>query len=293
MLQERVATDIFLFTSDLYAQVTAGVVLTPEGAVLIDTLPFPIETEEILRFLSGRNVGKVRYLIFTHYHADHIYGAYLFPDVPILAHARCREHLLARGEEGLAAARAEVPELLESVVLRLPDITLDEGELLLKVGGKTLRIFWAPGHSDDGIAVFVEEDQVLFAGDAMTPVPTVIDGDPVALRATLQRFRELEPDTIVRGHGEVVLRGEVQESLRTAIRYLDLIQEIVAEAAATSDPRRREALLRTDIEKCGISRVALGGESARLHAANLRSLYTRLLQAEGRAPSPRPTVRRR
>ncbi len=293
MFQERVSTDIFLFTSDLYAQVTAGLILTPEGAVLIDTLPFPMETEEILRFLARRNGIEVRYILFTHYHADHIYGACLFPGVPILAHARCREHLLARGEEGLAAARAEVPDLLESVVLRLPDITLDEGELFLKLGGKTLRIFWAPGHSDDGIAVFVEEDQILFAGDAMTPVPTVIDGDPVALRATLRRFQELEPDTIVRGHGEVILRGEVQESLQRAIHYLDLLQEIVAEAAATPDPRRREALLRTDIEKCGISRVALGGESHRLHAANLRSLYNRLLQTGAGAASPRSRSRRR
>lgn len=281
MLQERVSADIFLFTSDLYAQVTAGLVLTPEGAILIDTMPFPIETEQILQFLARRSVGTVRYLIFTHYHADHIYGASLFPETPILAHARCREHLLAHGEEGLAAARAEVPDLLESVVLRYPDITLDSGEVTLQLGGKTLRIFWAPGHSDDGIAIYVEEDLVLFAGDAMTPVPTVVDGDPVALKATLQRFQELEPDTIVQGHGEVILRGEVQESLRAAIRYLDLIQEIVAEAATTSDPRRREALLRTDIEKCGISRVALGGEAPRLHLANLRSLYNRWLQSGG------------
>lgn len=292
MLQERVSTDIFLFTSDLYAQVTAGLIVTSEGAILIDTMPFPMETEQILQFLARRSTGTVRYLIFTHHHADHIYGASLLPDVPILAHARCREHLLARGEEGLAAARAEVPDLLESVVLRFPDITLDDGEVVLQLGGKTLRIFWAPGHSDDGIAIYVEEDQVLFAGDAMTPVPTIIDGDPVALKATLKRFQELEPETIVRGHGEVILRGEVRESLQSAIRYLDLIQEIVAEAATTSDPRRREALLRTDIEKCGISRVALGGEAPRLHAANLRSLYSRLLRS-GAERAPKTTSRRK
>ncbi|RME33342.1 MAG: MBL fold metallo-hydrolase [Thermoflexia bacterium] len=292
MLQERVSSDIYLFTSDLYAQVTAGLIVTPEGAVLIDTMPFPLETEQILQFLTRRSTPTVRYLIFTHYHADHIYGASLFPGTPILAHARCREHLLAHGEEGLAAARAEVPDLLESVVLRLPDITLDNGEALLQLGEKTLQIFWAPGHSDDGIAIYVREDQVLFAGDALTPVPTVVDGDPNLLKATLERFQDLEPDTIVRGHGEVILRGEVQESLRTAIRYLDLIQEIVAEAIATSDPRQRDVLLRTDIEKCGISRVALGGEAPRLHAANLRSLYNRLLRSRAEQ-APRTPGRRR
>ena len=38
MQRERVADDIYVFTSDLYAQVTAGVVVTSEGAVVIDTL---------------------------------------------------------------------------------------------------------------------------------------------------------------------------------------------------------------------------------------------------------------
>ena len=44
MQRERVADDIYVFTSDLYAQVTAGVIMTSEGAVVIDTLAYPEET---------------------------------------------------------------------------------------------------------------------------------------------------------------------------------------------------------------------------------------------------------
>lgn len=274
MLQERVSSNIYLFTSDLYTQVTAGVIVTPAGAVLIDTLPFPVETQAILQFLSRRAPAGLRYIIYTHYHADHIYGASLFPDVPIIAHARCRQHLLDSGAAGLEAARAEAPDLLENVVLRLPDITLDGGEMVLSLGGKTLRIFETPGHSDDGISVYVEEDLVLFAGDAMMPVPTIVDGDPEALKASLQKIRALEPESIVQGHGEVILRGEVKDALRTSIAYLETIQRIAAEAAASE--RRRAALLKTDVEKCGIPRVALNGEAPRLHAANLRTLFRRL-----------------
>lgn len=274
MLQERVSSNIYLFTSDLYTQVTAGVIVTPAGAVLIDTLPFPVETQAILQFLSRRAPAGLRYIIYTHYHADHIYGASLFPDVPIIAHARCRQHLLESGEAGLEAARAEAPDLLENVTIRLPDITLDGGEMVLSLGGRTLRIFETPGHSDDGISVYVEEDLVLFAGDAMMPVPTIVDGDPEALKASLQKIRALEPESIVQGHGEVILRGEVKDALRTSIAYLETIQRIAAEAA--SNERRRAALLKTDVEKCGIPRVALNGEAPRLHAANLRTLFRRI-----------------
>ena len=39
MQRERVADNIWVFSSSLFAQVTAGVVFTSEGAVVIDTLP--------------------------------------------------------------------------------------------------------------------------------------------------------------------------------------------------------------------------------------------------------------
>jgi glyoxylase-like metal-dependent hydrolase (beta-lactamase superfamily II) len=273
MLQERVSADIYLFTSDLYTQVTAGVIVTSAGAVLVDTLPFPIETQAILQFIS-RRATSLRYIIYTHYHADHIYGASLFPDVPIIAHARCRQHLLESGEAGLEAARAEAPDLLENVTIRLPDITLDSGEMILSLGGKTLRIFETPGHSDDGISIYVEEDLVLFAGDAMMPIPTIVDGDPEALKQSLRKIQAMEPETIVQGHGEVILRGEVKDALQTNLAYLETIQRIVAEAVVNE--RRRATLLKTEVEKCGVPRVALNGEAPRLHAANLRTLYHRL-----------------
>ena len=54
MQRERVTEDIYVFTSDLYAQVTAGVVLTTAGAVVIDTLVYPEETLAIKRFVEER-----------------------------------------------------------------------------------------------------------------------------------------------------------------------------------------------------------------------------------------------
>ena len=47
MQRERVTEDIFVFTSDLYVQVTASVVVTTEGIVVIDTLLYPEETQQI------------------------------------------------------------------------------------------------------------------------------------------------------------------------------------------------------------------------------------------------------
>src|ERR1051325_6431448 len=91
MKRDRVSDDVSVFTSNLYAQVTAGVVLTPEGAVLIDTLPFPEETNEIIDYLKSEGPrGVVRYVINTHRHGDHTHGNYLFPNADIIGHRLCR-----------------------------------------------------------------------------------------------------------------------------------------------------------------------------------------------------------
>lgn len=273
MLRERVSADIYVFTSDLYVQVTAGVILTPEGAVVIDTLPFPVESREISRFVAQRSTQGVRYLILTHYHADHTYGAYLFPEAEALMHERCRRLLRTRGEEGLAAARVEAPELNE-VVLRAADLTLDEGEMILHLGDKTMRLLHTPGHSDDMLSIFVEEDRVLFAGDTVMPVPTIVDGDAEVMKQSLIKLAEMQPECIVQGHGEVILRGEVQEVVRTSITYLNTIQQIVADTIARGKPK--ESLLNVSIEKCGLSRVMLNGRAPQLHAVNLLALYKRM-----------------
>ncbi|MFN2226775.1 MAG: MBL fold metallo-hydrolase, partial [Anaerolineae bacterium] len=111
MLRERVTEDVFVFVSDLYAEVSATVILTPDGAVLVDTLPFPQETRQIREFVRQHSRKGVRYVILTHHHADHIYGAYLFPEAELIAHRQAREILLKVGEESLAQARLQTPAL--------------------------------------------------------------------------------------------------------------------------------------------------------------------------------------
>src|SRR4051794_24568670 len=126
MLRERVANNIYVFTSELYAQVTAGAVITSAGAIVIDTLPFPIETRQIVQFIEERQGVPVRYVVATHYHADHTYGASLFKHAKIIAHRDCRSLLDTKGRVGLEHAQKSSREMA-AVQLRLPDIVFDDG----------------------------------------------------------------------------------------------------------------------------------------------------------------------
>ena len=276
MLRERVADDIYVFTSELYAQVMAGVIFTSQGVVVIDTLLFPQETDELLHLVRRRSRNGVRYVINTHSQSDHVYGNYLFDETEVIAHELCRQTLQRHGEEELNEAREQIPELAE-VQLRLPSITFDE-ELTLRLGNKTLRLMHTPGTTPDSIVVHVREDKVLFAGDTVMPVPHIVDGDRLELMESLRSIGKLSVDNIVQGHGGVLLRGEVKETLRSSIAYLETIYERVRKEVEAGTPR--DELRRISIESCSRSRIALDGLVQDLHQANLKALYDQLITGE-------------
>ncbi len=272
MHRERISDDVYVFTSGLYAQVTAGVIVTPAGAIVIDTLPFPDETRQVIDYIQRRSPNGIRFVIYTHYHADHTYGGYLFRGAQVISHALCRELLMTRGDAGLQLARQQNPSLAE-VQLRLPDIVFT-GEMTLRLGGKTILLTHAPGHTPDCITVYIKEDKILFASDTVMPVPYIVDGDADAMLASLIRLKGMALENVVQGHGEIVLRGEIGETINSSVNYLTRMQGAVANAVMLNQSRD-DMLREYDIESCGKSRIALNGLVQQLHAANLITTYDR------------------
>lgn len=272
MRRERVSEDIFIFTSELYAQVTASAILTPEGAIVIDTLPFPTESREMAEFIHRRSPEGVRFVINTHFHADHVYGNYLYPEAEIIGHHRCREMLLEFGEQQLEAAKSETPGL-EEVRLVPPEVVF-ANEMGLHLGNRSLRLMHLPGHTPDGIGVLVEGDKILFSGDAVMPLPYFVWGDRETLKRTLKRIRDLAVENIIQGHGEILLRGEIPEILDRHAHYLDCIYEKVRSVVEARGSERE--LSRITVESCGESSIPLDGLVRQLHQANLIKIYREL-----------------
>ena len=272
MFRERVSDNIYVFTSDLYAQVTAGAVVTPQGTILIDSLPFPSETREMASFINKVSPDGVKYIVLTHYHADHAYGAYLFPEADLVSHGLCRRFLKERGRPALQEAKTQEP-MLEQVELRLPDVTFEGEEMALQLAEHLVQLIWAPGHTKDLVMVYVEQDQALFASDTMMPVPSIVDGDVPAFRTSLEKIKELEISNMVQGHGEVVLVGEVDKAVDASLDYLDAIEEKVTHAIESGEGK--DALRTDDVESTGLSRLPLHGQVQQIHVANLLALYDR------------------
>jgi cyclase len=270
MIRERVADNVYVFTSELYAQVNAGAVVGPDFSVVIDTLAYPEETLEIRDFVENRLGSRVRYVINTHYHADHSLGNGWFKGAVVIGHRLARALMDSRGRESLDRARLQSRELRE-VELLLPDVVFDGGELNVRVGKRTLQLLSLPGHSPDGLGVLVLEDRVLFSGDAMMPLPHLVNGDLEAMTASLQRIPRLKLENVVQGHGEVVLRGEILNAVRSNLNYVACVRREVTRASRRRDPLAY--LASVTIEACGKSRIMLGGLADDLHRRNLAGVY--------------------
>lgn len=267
----RVADDTWVFTSELYAEVNAGLVLSSEGGILIDTLPFPSETKQVLDFAAQVCPAGIRYLINTISHADHVYGSCFVPEAKLIAHEATQDLLIRYGRKALEEAREHTAEL-RKIKIRLPKIIFNEGAVI-RLGDKTVHIMHAPGPGPDVCVVHVREEKVLFASDLIMPVPVIAShfANIAEYKQSLHNLHEFNLEAIVQGHGDLLLRGEVTSSIEESIQYLNdiesRVERLIEEGAGKTE------LLSNTIETFGRSRIPLGGLVQSFHQANLLFLW--------------------
>ncbi len=269
----RVADETWAFTSELYARVNAGLVVTRSGGILIDTLPFPSETRQMKTFVQKLCTSGVKYVVNTQSAADHTYGSYLFPNAELLAHEKARAWQEQYGARNLRNAKRETPELRD-VKLCLPRIVFND-KMVIRVGNKTVHVIHAPGPAPDTSVAYVPEEKVLFASDLIMHIPMICHdhSDIEAYKTSLHKLYDFNLEVIVQGHGDILLRGEVTSSIGRAYNYLLHIEELVHETAAVGGTL--EDMLARDLSEFDISTIPMGDMIRAIHRANLAYLWKR------------------
>jgi metallo-beta-lactamase class B len=122
--------------------VSAWVIKTPEGAILIDTLHDPF-TDVLLDNLRkvGVNPADIKYVVMTHGHFDHAGGAYRLKPLT-QAQFMMTEAGWDEAAQSVAASRGS-PRAWTMIA---KDRVLKDGDAI-RLGGQTVRVYATPGHT--------------------------------------------------------------------------------------------------------------------------------------------------
>ncbi len=250
-----IAGEVYRFRNNNHFSVFA---VTQAGIIATD--PINAEAAQWLKAELQKRFGKpVKYLIYSHDHADHISGGEVFADTAvIIAHDNAKTAIV--GEKRPTA---------------VPMVTFSD-RLTIELGGTVLELTYVGrNHSDNSIVMRFPKERLLFAVDFI-PVEAVAFRDfPDAYMPdwleSLKRVEQMDFDILAPGHGPLGKR----EHVRMFRGYLeDLRGEVLQYAREGKSLEDMKQLIKLD-------KYAKWGGYEQMLPLNIEGMY-RLVQMHRR-----------
>jgi glyoxylase-like metal-dependent hydrolase (beta-lactamase superfamily II) len=255
-------------------------VVGEHATLMLDAGASDAHARRFLDALAAEGVAPPTAVALTHSDWDHVFGA-AEVGAPVLAH-RLTDARLAElaatdwSDEALdarVAAGVKSPEHAANVKAELPaprnvrvaraDTVFDDG-LDLELGGVTVQVRHVGGdHAADSAVMYVQEDGVLFLGDALYE-STGGEAGGAARTLTVERAFPLL-DAVLAFDAELFVEGHTDTVMPRA-EAVDLLDQMRRAGTLVAN-----AGLRDEAAALAAARESLGGEPSELQADLIRA----------------------
>jgi glyoxylase-like metal-dependent hydrolase (beta-lactamase superfamily II) len=235
-------------SSDGEAVANVGVAVLDQAVLVFDTHFTPEGGESLLAAIRSITPKPVRFVVNSHWHADHTHGNQVFAGAQVISSSNARRDMLQMDLPSLnravqisqtqleklrkdliketdAAQRQNMREQIKSreeylqTMARLkitpPIATVDES-VIIRDGKQEARVLvLGAGHTDGDIVLFLPAQKVVFAGDLFfcNAIPNVQDANILGWMHTLDGLIKLDADKFVPGHGPIGSKKDVEAFL--------------------------------------------------------------------------------
>lgn len=225
---QPVAEGVYVHTGELGPRTAAneglnaniGLVVTPQGAVLIDSGATWVSARQIHAAIKKITPQPVRWIINTGGQDHRWLGNAYFQaqGAEVIAHAQARADMQNRGNDHINVLRAALGPLVDGTVPALPQRWLSKADERLALGGVVFEFRHHGGaHTPGDMLVWLPAVQVIFAGDVVY-AERMLGVLPVSNSkhwlATFAEIEKLAPKLIVPGHGKPVPLATAQADTR-------------------------------------------------------------------------------
>jgi cyclase len=226
----------------------AGIVLTQEGVVLIDSGHNPTDSRAILEAVKKLTPLPIRFLIDTEPHPDHTTGHFVFsPPAVVIGHEGATESMKGRERETpdriqkLASASPEMRAALDGYRFVPPHVEYRQ-KATLNVGERTFELIYLKGvHSEADTAVWLPKERVLFSASGIVvnqvnilrPFVTIPD-----ILAAAKMMKGLNPEHVIPGPGTPGTVKIFEDTEQYYALLLDRVGKMVKAGKSLDDIKR-------------------------------------------------------